>query len=386
MSQEILLPYGTSPYVARLPPTARVVWPPNAPAPRPLDLVLEEALDDPVAMPRLEELCPRSGRATVIVSDDTRHEPRRAFVRAVVRRLPTTCRLAIAVASGRHGPRHPSELDLGEDVVGRAELIAHDADRDSELVSLGTTSRGTPVRINRALVKSDVVVATGTIRPHYFAGFGGGAKAVFPGLAGRRDIDTNHELKREPGARAGVIDSNPCRLDLEEAAGLMPGQLFLLNAVADAAGGLQAAVAGDVRAAFRVGAAKCEPLFTVRAPRSGLVVVSDGLPLTSSLYQASKLAAAGACLVEDGGTLAVVAQCPDGTGPLETVNRGIYEIGIAPRLPDDHRIILISDLDAGALAGSYCEFAESLEAVVAEVGAVPTVLPRAGSLMVVPEG
>src|SRR4029079_1631326 len=103
------------------------------------------------------------------------------------------------------------------------------------------------------------------IIPHYFAGYGAGIKAVFPGLGGHREIRINHRLKAEPTARAGVVDGNPCREDLEEVAALLPRRPYLLHAALDDDGAARAAVAGDVIAAFRAGARACEPLYRVRA-------------------------------------------------------------------------------------------------------------------------
>src|SRR5690606_15589808 len=149
----------------------------------------------------------------------------------------------------------------------------------------------------------DLVVATGRIKPHYFAGYGAGAKALFPGLGGNAEVRLNHRLKLEAGARAGVVDGNPCREALEEIVDALPARCYLLNVVTDAGGGAQAAVAGDVRAAFRQGAALCEPLFAATAAPAACVVVSDHLPLTASLYQASKLIAAVASHVRPGGRI-----------------------------------------------------------------------------------
>ena len=36
--------------------------------------------------------------------------------------------------------------------------------------------------VNALDPRPDLVIATGCIRPHYFAGFGAGVKAIFPGL------------------------------------------------------------------------------------------------------------------------------------------------------------------------------------------------------------
>ena len=103
------------------------------------------------------------------------------------------------------------------------------------------------------------------------------------------------------------------------------------------------------------------------------------LPVTASLYQASKIAAAAAPLVARGGTLVLVAECADGIGPVETVNRAIYEIGIRPRLAEGVRVVLVSGMPREVVATSYAEYAARAEDVVA--GSV-LVVPRASQIIV----
>ena len=83
--------------------------------------------------------------------------------------------------------------------------------------------------------------------------------------------------------------------------------------------------------------------------------------MTDSLYQASKMVAAVAPLLLPGGTIVVVAPCPAGIGPFDTVNQAIYEIGLRPRLPRDHRIVLVSDLAADVVSRSYARWAPDLQ-------------------------
>jgi nickel-dependent lactate racemase len=383
MAPRLALDYGRRPYPVELPAESRILRAPTPlEAPPSLEFLMESALDEPVGAVRLEERVRAGMRVVLVVSDSTRAEPRDALVRAVLARMPGAVSVEVAVATGTHGPCRLEDLGIGEDLASRIDrVVMHDgADRGS-LVAVGTTRRGTPVTVNRAVLDADLVVATGCIIPHYFAGYGAGVKAIFPGLGGAREIRINHELKAEPGARAGVVDGNPCRDDLEEVLDFLPAPPFLLNAVVDDDGHARAAVAGDVRAAFRAGAARCAPLYTVRAPRARTVVVSGRGPITASLYQASKLVAAAAPLAEEGGTIVVVAECWQGTGPLEIVNRGIFEIGIRPRLPAGCRVELVSSLPPDVVAQTCFEHAPSLEAVLARGDQAPLVLPRAGSLL-----
>jgi hypothetical protein len=147
---------------------------------------------------------------------------------------------------------------------------------------------------------------------------------------------------------------------------------------------VHAAVAGDLVAAFRAGAALARPWFTVRAPRAPLVVASDALPVTASLYQAAKIAAAVAPLVAEGGTLALVAECADGIGPLDVVNEAIFRIGVLPRLAPGARLALVSSLPPEAVGRTLLDHAPSLEPLLraARADAPIVVLPRASRLLV----
>jgi nickel-dependent lactate racemase len=327
-------------------------------------------------------------RITIIVSDPTRKEPRQEMLAALGEYLPQQARITLAIATGTHGPCRIEDLGLSQRTLDTAHsIVNHDGHSDVDLVELGTTARGTPVRVHRCLVDSDLVIATGAIRPHYFAGFGAGAKAFFPGLGQATAIRINHRFKTEALARAGIVDGNPCREDIEEAVSMIPTRKFLLNCVAGPDDRIHAVVAGDgsIDDTFRSGVALARPWFTVRAPRAPLVIASDALPVTASLYQAAKIAASVAPLVEEHGTLALVAECTDGIGPLETVNEAIFRIGILPRLPRGVRLVLVSGLGRDAVAQTLCEYAPSIDNLLATSNLPPTaritVVPRASQLL-----
>jgi nickel-dependent lactate racemase len=382
------LPYGRVPYLLDLGTRrAFTVSAAERPSPPPLAPLLAAALDAPIGSPRIEAMVRPGAKVTVIVSDATRTEPRGAFLEQLRARLPEVA-WTIAVATGTHGPAPLDALGLPAHLIRDARIVNHDghaeadAGADANLVDLGATSRGTPVRIHRCAVEADLVVATGCIRPHYFAGFGAGVKAIFPGLGAASAIRRNHELKTQPGARAGVVEDNPCREDLEEAVALVPAPAFLVNGVCGPDDAVHAAVAGDLVAAFRAGVAIARPWFTVRAPRAALVIASDALPVTASLYQAAKIAAAAAPLVAEGGTLALVAECADGIGPLDVVNEAIFRIGILPRLARGATLALVSSLPPEEVRRTLLVHAPSLEPLLRAAPDPVVVLPRASRLLV----
>lgn len=365
------LPYGRVPYLLDLGGRdATILHAPRLSPPLQLGALLDAALDAPLDRPRLEQLVSAGTKVTVIVSDATRAEPRAAFVDHLLARLPPVA-LTIAIATGTHGP---SAIDLPPRLLRNARIVNHDGHATTDLVTLGTTSRGTPVRLHRCVVETDLVIATGCIRPHYFAGFGAGIKAIFPGLGHAPAIRHNHALKTSPRARAGIIDDNPCRDDLDEAVSLLRTPTFLLNGVCGPDDDIHAAVAGDPFTAFRRGVSLARPWFTVRAPRAALVIASDAPPITATLYQAAKIAAACAPLVLPGGALVVVAECADGIGPLETVNEAIFRIGVLPRLPPSASLHLICSLPPSDVA----------QTLVAPLASPSSLIAAASSILVIP--
>jgi lactate racemase len=390
---QIDLPYGSVRYplaIAGREVEVLAALEPPAPALTAASLLarIGEALAQPLRAPPLEALAPPGSRVTLIVSDVSRREPRAAFVEAIRAHLPGV-RWTIAIATGTHGPclrggRGLEDLGLSAAHVRDALVIDHDGHAEaSTFALLGTTSRGTPVRVHPCLVDADLVIATGCIRPHYFAGFGAGVKALFPGLGDARAVRINHRLKTAPGARAGVVEGNPCRDDLEEAVALLATPKFLVNGVCGPRGDVHAVVAGDVTAAFRAGAEIARPWFTVQARRAPVVIASDGLPVTATLYQAAKIAAATAPLVEEGGTLVVVAECGEGLGPggHEVVNEAILRIGVLPRLPRGARLVLVSALDPATVRETLVEPAATVAEVLRGGGGRVTVVPSASQFI-----
>jgi nickel-dependent lactate racemase len=341
------------------------------------------ALLSPVASPPLDRLAQGARRIAVIVSDESRDEPRSDMLRALREVLPWD-RVTLVVASGTHEASHRAVPDEHRD----RPVVVHGS--GSTVVDLGRTTRGTRIRLLDVVAEADLVVATGRVRPHYFAGLSAGAKAIFPGVALAEDILANHLLKSEPSARLGRVHDNACRLDMEEAARALPGAAFLLNLLCDVDGTPIAAAAGDLVAAHRALVEPARRTFTVQAPRSPVVIVADRPPVSSSLYQASKLLPPAGALLDVGGVVILVADLAQGIGPVERVNQGIYQLGVRPQLPAQHRVLLVSELAEEIAARSYAEPRRSLHAALDEAlaatGATRAVaLWRAGELIAVPE-
>jgi nickel-dependent lactate racemase len=297
--------------------------------------------------------------------------------------------VTVIIGTGNHAVHDKEELGLSEDLLTRFRYICHSSRDDDNVVNVGQTSRRNDVLVNREFAAADVKVLLGAIKPHYFAGYAGGAKAVLPSVAHIRTISVNHARKVEPRAKLGVTDNNPVRGEMEEAARLC-GTSFILNVVSNARGEVAAAVAGDVVQAHRAGVVHARRVCEVDLDLSAhdVIVASDSFPIAMNLYQASKLCAPAGWLLANGGTLILACECPEGVGSeLQIVNLAIYGLGMKQFLPPEHRVVLASAMDAKTVRTTFCQFAPDLQTAFDEAlerhgpDARIAAIPRGGHLV-----
>lgn len=282
---------------------------------------VEEALSRPIGTPGLRELVRPGETIAVITSDITRPMPTwevmpmllEELYAAGVRRKDIT----LIFALGSHRKHTPEERRRLAGEQAWREIACVDADV-SDCVHFGTTSQGTPVDIDRRAAEADRRVCLGNIEYHYFAGYSGGAKAIMPGVSTRAAIQANHSRMVCPEACSGLLEGNPVREDIEEAAAMV-GADFMLNVVLDGQKNIVKAVAGDMTLAHRAGCAFLDSIYRVDIQeRADVVLVSQGgTPKDLNLYQTQKALDNALRAVKPGGVVVLIGSCAEGLG--ETV-------------------------------------------------------------------
>jgi len=324
----VSLPYGRGALELRLPaslmPRLRRAGAASVEAlPEPLQ-ALEEALLRPVGSPPLPETLRGKKRVVVVVSDLTRSVAYPLwlpwFLDFIRRHSDSGCRVSVLMGGGTHEPPSADEARafLGID----EEVIFHDSRDDASLISLGVSTRGTPFALNRLAVESDLVIATGAVGYHYFAGFTGGIKAVFPGLGGFDAVVANHGLCLDlatrhfgAGVAPGALDGNPVHEDLREIIPHLP-PVFLVNTVLAEDKAPALFVAGGIVAAHRRACDFVDSRFRVAvgAPADLVLLSTGGHPRDISLYQAHKALKHAEGALSRRGRVLFFAQCPEGMG------------------------------------------------------------------------
>lgn len=275
----------------------------------------------------VERLSPDLSRVAVAVGDKTRLCGYPDYLPVLLDTLADfgarTDRTVIYIAYGTHPPQSDAESSAAYgSSYQRFPFVQHDCTDIGLFVDLGLTRRQTPILIRRDILEASCLVTFGAISHHYFAGYGGGRKLVFPGLGQREAIYKNHALYLDPkrgtlsaGCRAGQIAGNPLAEDLAEMETHRPadvavhGILDSRAAVCDLLPGMGPA---HFKSACRLHGRSCE---IAGSRRYDLVVAGcGGFPKDINFIQAHKSIENSARLVADGKELIVLAQCPDGVG------------------------------------------------------------------------
>ncbi len=242
---------------------------------------------------------------------------------------------------GMHRPSTHAEkvAKLGEAIVGRLRVIDNEPQNPAALADLGTTAGGVPVSVHRSVVESDLVVATGVVEPHQYAGYSGGRKTLAIGAAGEPLIAHTHgpAFVDHPGTRLGRIEGNPFHDAVTEAA-RRAGLRFVLNVVLDDDKRLLRVSAGDPDRAFGDLVAFARTVYEVGVPRQYDIAIGGvGSPKDSNLYQASRapsyLFFAPTCVVRPGGYFIIPARCEEGAGSGVGEQRFLAAMRDAPDVP-----------------------------------------------------
>lgn len=319
----VRLAYGTKGLDVEMPEAASVTVVESARVAAAADpaAAIRDALARPIDSPPLRELVAPSDTVAVVFSDLTRPAPNRLIVPAVLAELDAAGvmrdRITLFNATGTHRLNTREELAgmLGSEVAESCRIVQNDARASGAHVAVGTTRSGNEILVHREFAACSRKILTGFIEPHFFAGFSGGGKAVMPGLAALATVLRNHSARNidDPRATWAVLDGNPVREEIEEAAAFVHPD-FLVNVALDRDKRVTRAFAGDPAAAFRSGAEFVRSTATVEveAPFDIVVTTNSGWPLDLNLYQAVKGMSAAARIVRPGGAIVVAAECRDG--------------------------------------------------------------------------
>jgi nickel-dependent lactate racemase len=223
------------------------------------------------------------------------------------------------IATGTH---HPPTRDQYYTIFGEFRdsildrIAVHDANDLPSMVKVGEDRLHGGVWLNKLVVNSEKVFVIGSVEPHYFAGYTGGRKSLFPGLTDQKTVERNHNLANSLEAAPLRLKGNPVADHLEQMMRMInPGKFFTVQTVNDSRADVFGLFFGRLDRAFADAATLAGKIYARRVPRLYDALICEILPpLDRDLYQAQKAVENCQRAVRDGGTLVVVSPCDEGVG------------------------------------------------------------------------
>lgn len=391
------LPYGQDYCVINVPESATILAPHSIPGLVNERAAVLDSLRHPIGCRALRDMI-RPGQCVAIVTADiTRPMPNDRILPWLLEEIHaagvSASHVVIINGTGSHRANTPEELDrmYGRAITSRYRIVNHDAFDPQRLVNLGLIKTGAEVWLNRDFVDADVKIVTGFIEPHFFAGFSGGPKGVFPALAGIQSIMHFHSAAMigHPLATWGQIEGNPLQDEARAVWNLVRPD-FLLNVTLNEARQITGVFSGRMEEAFSQGAdfVRSSAMMAVDTLFDIVVTTNNGYPLDQNLYQAVKGMSAAREIVRPGGLIVQAAECREGLpehGHFKDILRmrstaqelleliqspgfHIYDQWEAQKLATilmHARVALISSMDDATVRGSLLEPASSVEDAVA---------------------
>lgn len=275
---------------------------------------------------------PLSGqRLLVIIPDGTRTAPIPLLFRLLYEQLGRRVKqLDYLIALGTHPALSPAAIErlVGVPAAERAEqypnvrIFNHRWNVSEALQTLGVISRDemaeltsgllvrdVAVTLNRLILDYDHLLICGPVFPHEVAGFSGGAKYLFPGIAGAEIINFTHWLGALMTSIKTIgIKDTPVRRVIHRAAALVPRPILgLALVVSPETGALHGFYAGPHDEAWSAAADLSAQLNIITTPHAFHSVLSMPAEIYDDLWTAAKAMYKTEPVVADGGEVIIFA-------------------------------------------------------------------------------
>jgi len=312
---------------------------------------MREAFAAPVGTRRIRDLAQGKKEVVIIFDDITRPTPVYRIAPLVLEELREAGiadeQVRFVIASGTHGAHDNKALraKLGQEILERFFVFQHNPYENC--VSVGATTLGTPLSINREAMSCDLKIGIGSILPHPQAGFGGGGKLILPGVS---HIDSvarfHHTIMDSPPATIGMgnWDENPMRQETEDAARLV-GLDVNIDALFNGRCEVTDLLVGDPVLAHHEGVKLAKDIYATQLTTGADVVVTNAYAKPNEA--AIALVIGIRSINPSGGTIVMIIDCPGGQVVHYLLRRFGKEYGgrqYAARggLPPQFRLIILN--------------------------------------------
>jgi nickel-dependent lactate racemase len=301
---------------------------------RPLTIdAVRASLQKPLGTKTIQELAKGKNEVAIIFDDYARGSKWGDIATLVLEDLAAAGipdeNIRFICGLGNHGTGNRTDMvrKLNEDIVSRYMVVNHNAFVNCKEV--GTTKNwGTKIEANGELMECDLKIALGVTCPHPIAGFGGGTKAILPGVVSYQTIVDNHansfkaafaamKESQEKGTpptigMAVYGDSHPVVDDSDEAAEMV-GLDFVINTLVNSRGEHVSVYAGHYHEVHMAAIKEGKSHYLTPHVKNTDIVIAN------AFYKANEnliaLFATPNSLKREGGDLVLINNCPEGQVP-----------------------------------------------------------------------
>lgn len=283
-----------------------------------------DALYRPIGSAPINELVHSGMKIAFICNDSTRVANTHDFMPILVEEMnklgikDEDMHIVFALGTHRCMSREEMVEQVGKNIAARLKMYNSDCHVQEDFRYFGETSYGTPVWLNKHICDADLVILTGTVVYHFFSGFGGGRKAVLPGVAAMETVRKNHSLMMSPNAQLGKLHGNPVYDDQMEGVSLFAKEhkMFLFHTILNAQHEFLKIFAGDWNKAHLEACKFVEQVYGVPVDEPADIVIAScgGYPKDINIYQLQKTMDNAWCAVKDGGVVIIIGECEEGSG------------------------------------------------------------------------
>ncbi len=276
---------------------------------------IRERLNQPIETQPLREIAAGKKTAVITFDDLTRPTPIEKVLPLLVDELRAAGlkdeNIVFLTSYGTHRPLTHAEAraKLGDWVVENFAWLNHNIWEN--VVEVGVTSHGNRIKVNYHFAQADVRIAVSGIKPHGTAGYGGGAKAILPGVAWVESIDFFHRtitgLGTNPSVGTAKVFNNDVRKDMEEAARMAQVQ-FSVQIVYNERREPTEVFAGDIVAAHHAACRMANGYLRTPTAQNADIVVMNAYPQNRQASSSLRWARRS---LRDGGSAVLIAQHPD---------------------------------------------------------------------------